>query len=404
MTTETNQPPLMGLAALMRRVFEHDDLAPLAAQLIERARENPNDANALMDLSTVLELNFKQDIALETQAQALQLQPLYHLPPAQAPTLRLLTLMTPGNLSTNAPLDFLLEHSDIALDMLYIGPGVPAATALPEHDVLIVGIGESEATHAVLEQLDPVLANWPRPVLNPPERIMRTSRDEAHALLHDASGIVMPPSIRVDRSQLEGIADGQTPLATLGPDWTFPLIVRPVDSHAGHGLARITATGELGDYLAQNSEARFFVSPFVDYRGADGQFRKYRIVIIDGRPFAGHMGVSEHWMIHYLNAGMTESAAKRAEEERFMREFDTDFAVRHAAAINAINTRFGLDYLVVDCSETAAGDLLVFEVDPGAVVHAIDPPDLFPYKLPAMQKVFSAFRQLLVDTITGRRG
>ena len=55
-------------------------------------------------------------------------------------------------------------------------------------------------------------------------------------------------------------------------------------------------------------------------------FRKYRIALIEGRPFACHMGVSEHWMIHYLNAGMRESAPKRAEEACFMAEFDQDFA------------------------------------------------------------------------------
>jgi hypothetical protein len=32
------------------------------------------------------------------------------------------------------------------------------------------------------------------------------------------------------------------------------------------------------------------------------------------------------------------------------------------------------------------------------VVHAMDPEDLFPYKAPAMRKVFAAFRQLLEKT------
>jgi hypothetical protein len=166
---------------------------------------------------------------------------------------------------------------------------------------------------------------------------------------------------------------------------------------------KIDAPQALAEYLRTMPESEFHISPFVDYRGADGLFRKYRVVLIDGRPFAGHMGISDHWMIHYLNSGMSESAAKRAQEERFMRSFDEDFALRHADAFAAITERIGLDYLVIDCAETSDGKLLVFELDPGAVVHSMDPVDLFPYKQAQMQKVFRAFREMLSDAIMSKR-
>jgi len=388
-------PPLMGLCRLMRLAFRGQDLKPLADELIQRAQENPRDANALMDLSTVLELKFKPDLALATQAQALQMQPLYHLPAKGEPELRLLALMAPGDLTTNAPLAFLLEGGAVSLDMIYVGPGLPPLPSLPEHDVMFVAMGESEATHPLLEELGPVIEGWPRPVLNPPGRIMRTSRDAAHALLQDASGIVIPPAARVTRADLERIGSGRRVVSDLLPDTDFPLIVRPVDAHAGHGLARLDGAEEVTGYLEPLKKERFFISPFVDYRGTDGLYRKYRVVLIGGQAFAGHMGVSGHWMIHYLNAGMSESAEKRAEEAHFMETFAEGFARRHARAFQAINERLGLDYLVIDCAETADGQLLIFEVDTGAVVHAMDPPDLFPYKVPAMQKVFRAFRALL---------
>jgi len=61
----------------------------------------------------------------------------------------------------------------------------------------------------------------------------------------------------------------------------------------------------------------------------------------------------------------------------------------------SVHGRFGLEYLVIDCAETPDGALFVFEVDAGAIVHSMDPPDMFPYKVPAMQKVFQAFQALL---------
>ncbi|MFI4941187.1 MAG: RimK family alpha-L-glutamate ligase, partial [Burkholderiales bacterium] len=111
------------------------------------------------------------------------------------------------------------------------------------------------------------------------------------------------------------------------------------------------------------------------------------------------MAISEHWMIHYLNAHMSASREKRDEEARFMECFDTVFAARHRDALQAINQRAGLDYLVVDCAESADGRLLVFEIDSAAVVHAMDSAELFPYKQAQAQKVFDAFHALLEKTV-----
>jgi hypothetical protein len=36
------------------------------------------------------------------------------------------------------------------------------------------------------------------------------------------------------------------------------------------------------------------------------------------------------------------------------------------------------------------------------IVHAMDPPTLFPYKAPQMRKVFAAFEAMLVAAATGR--
>ena len=85
-----------------------------------------------------------------------------------------------------------------------------------------------------------------------------------------------------------------------------------------------------------------------------------------------------------------------------MAEFDYDFAVRHEIALHAIAERIGLDYVTVDCGETLDGELLVFEAGNGMIVHAMDPPDLFPYKRPQMDKVFAAFAAMLRNACAGR--
>lgn len=390
-------PPLIGLAALMRKVFSGTDMKPLAAELSVRAQRDPHDANALMDLSTVLQLNFQHDLAMQMQAEALKTQRIYHIPAAKQPAkIRLVVMMGTCDLLSNTPVECLVENSDIALDMVYVSSTLPFPEAVPDHDVMFIAVAESDENMALLHTLSEVERLWPRPVINSPARIALLSRDSTCALLGETERTVMPVAVRVSRQMLTEIAAQRQTLFSVLEHGTFPVIIRPLGSHAGRGLAKIEQPQELHDYLQGMTENEFYISPFIDYRSADGQFRKYRIVLIDGHPYICHLAISSHWIIHYLNAGMAESAEKRAEEERCFAGFDTGFAQRHAQALQSIYERMGLDYLGIDCAETPAGELLIFEVDSNMIVHALDPVETFPYKQAQMQKVFAAFRALLL--------
>ena len=175
----------------------------------------------------------------------------------------------------------------------------------------------------------------------------------------------------------------------------FPIIVRPRGSHAGVGLAKVNDRNAIGRYLAGRPEQEFFVSRFVDYSGDDGLYRKYRVVIVDGRAYACHMAIADRWDIWYLNAGMAFSESKRQEEADFMRDFDDAFAARHNSALTAMIDRVGLDYFTIDCAENDNGELLIFEADNTAVVHNMDSPEQFPYKPAQMRKIFAAFAAML---------
>lgn len=391
------QPPLIGLAVLARMAFSGTDFGPVSAQLLARAEADPQDANALLDLSTILHFTGRRELGLTMQREALALQRVFRLPPQSGVCgLRVLVILSAGDLAQNNALEFLLESADITLDLYYFSaehPLPPQAAA--GYDATFVAVCESDRNRPLLRQIEDFLASWPGPVLNRPQHIARLSRDGACALLQSQPGLQMPVTVRIDRQQLAAIADGGLALADRLPAGRFPLIVRPVDSQKGQGLARIDDREQLAGYLAARDEPLFYLARFLDTRSADGQYRKYRIVLIDGRPFVCHVAISGHWMVHYMSAGMTESASKRAEEARFMASFDRDFARRHAHAFDTIAARLELDYVGFDCGESSGGELIIFEFDSGMTVHAMDPVDLFPYKQPQMQKVFAAFRDLL---------
>lgn len=386
----------LGIAALSKLAFDGVDLAPLRSQLLDKYVFEPGNAAALIDLSILSQLEGGVEEGLARQAEALALRRLYRSPFAgAAPGLRLLAFAAPGDIGTNTPLEFLLEGSDVALTTLYVVPGEPCPDAIPEHDLAIVAAGESDANKPVLDEIARMAADWPKPVINLPDRIALLGRERLCALMSKVPSIEMPLTERIDRTTLAAIAAGTVPLTAVLADAAFPLIIRPVDSHAGRGLQKLDDAAAMGLYLAERAERAFFISRFVDYRSADGLFRKYRIVFVAGQPFACHMAITDQWMIYYLNAGMSESAAKRAEEERFMANFASDFAARHEAALAALAEKVGLDYFGIDCAETADGKLLLFEADIAMIVHLMDSVALYPYKAPQMRKVFAAFIAML---------
>jgi hypothetical protein len=311
--------------------------------------------------------------------------------------------MAPGDLAANTALEALVENSDIELQMLYVIPGVPLPSSLPAHDITFVAVGQSVANRPTLQRLKALMQAWPTPILNRPDRIEQLPRECVSALLRGVPGLVAPETVQVERSVLECIGRGDAFLSVILEDPDWPILIRPVDSHGGRALVKLNTSSEILAYLQERpeNELLYSVSRFVNYAGLDGLFRKYRVVLIDKKPFACHAAIDSTWMLHYAKTGMDSSSEKRLEEERFMSNFDVDFAFRHRLAIAAIGDRLDLDYVTMDCGETPEGELLLFEADGNSYIHATDSAEVFPYKQVQMRKVFHAFREMLVGAIEG---
>jgi hypothetical protein len=382
-----------GVAVQAHRAYAGDGLDALQA-FNARPVQSPQDAAALaLDSAVALGLRFRARESAVLQRQALTLAQLFRVGNAfgaqTTRPLRLLAVVAPGDFMVNTPLDFITQHLDVQLDLLFVVPGQPLPRAIPEHDIAFFAV--SLAKEVEWERLDALFRAWPRPALNRPARVARLSRDAVASGLGGLTGICCPEAVRVGRMALTAHVAGAARLEFLAE----PTLIRPLQSHAGQDLAKLACDADLARYLSQSAGDDFFLTRFVDYRGNDGLFRKYRVVFIEDTPFLCHMATSQHWMVHYLNAGMEEHEERRAEEARAMDGFLDGFARRHVDAFGALHDWMELDYFQIDCAETQDGRLLVFEVDVAAIIHLMDPPDLFPYKAPQMRRVFRAFEAML---------
>jgi hypothetical protein len=386
----------IGMAKLAKLAFDGADLRPMWAEVSARVLNEEADAGEGLDLALIAQLLGHKELGLSIQNDVLGLHRLFRLPCASnSPRMRVLALAASTDMGSNTPIEFLLEDSGIELMVLYVTSGTELPAPLPAHDVAIVIASDSDDCRDALRKIEAAAPRWPRPLLNPANLIGNLDRDKLHRLLTGIEGLVIPATICSTREQLSRAARSTEGLAEIAGDLAFPVIVRPRGSHAGVGLAKIDDRSAMQRYLDTSEAQEFFVAPFVDYASEDGLFRKFRVVFIDGQPYACHMAIAGRWDIWYLNAGMSGDAAKRLEEQTFMATFDIAFASRHRTALAVMAARVGLDYFIVDCAETKDGSLLIFEADNTAVVHNMDLPSIFPYKPPQMRKIFDAFVVML---------
>lgn len=301
---------------------------------------------------------------------------------------RVIALLAPGDLKANAPLEFVFDAERTTLHRYYVTPDADAAE-LPAADAVFVAIGESPEAVPVLRRAARLIRALGLPVVNAPHRVLRTNRAKLSRIVRGIPHCAMPEVLQRSRAALEA----------RGAPFAYPVVARPVGSQAGERFARIASRAELDAYLASAPDDAFFVSPFANYARADGYYRKYRVIVVDGEPYPYHLAVSPNWMVHYYNTPMRETPWMREEERRFLAGEDAFASQPIREALRELARRLRLDYFGVDCTLDARGDLLIFEADTAMIVHLLDPRDVYPYKFDYVPRIFSA-----VERLTDARG
>ncbi|GAB5449479.1 ATP-grasp domain-containing protein [Gymnodinialimonas sp.] len=389
----------LGTALLTKFAYGGVDLTAFREELSVLCQHRATRAGALMDLSTIDQLQGDLHGGLARQAEALEICAAYRTHGHPNAPLTLLVFAAPIHMGGNTPVEFLLPGKGVTIITLYLphDPADDATLTLPAHDVAFCAAPADAAdAHKTFDRVRALSQASDAPVLNLPARLIKPERDRLPALLGAVPGLRLPKTVSVDRADLCAALQDGWEAAFLHGAGPYPYVVRPAGSHAGQGLQKITSRADFLDYLDAREEPTFFVSEFINYAGpGDGLFRKYRVILVDGVPYPCHMAISDHWDVWYMNADMSGSAAKRAEEAAFMAGFADDFAPRHARAFEALYQSLGLDYVGVDCAEDAEGNLVVFEADNALIVHDMDCTETFPYKTAPMQQIFAAFARML---------
>ena len=340
----------------------------------------------------------RPDVAMANLLAALRDNPVTsrHSPAANR---RVLTLAVPGDFQANLPLGALFNAADTELHTLWFTdpeavirhPASAFRGQSPRFDCAFIAIAEDARHGPALLAADRLAATLNVPVINRGSRIADLSRGNVARLLQALPDTIVPSQALISRATLVAAAEGASP----DGEFRFPAIIRPSFSHAGKDLARIDHPAALRAYLEDVPGDLFYVAPFIDYRSADGLWRKYRVIFVDGRPWPYHLAIHDDWAVWYYNAHMDRDEWKRAEEARFLEAIGQAFSPKALGALCAVGERVGLDYFGLDCGVMPDGRIVVFEVETGMIVHDLDPPDLYPYKPSAVRRIREATERMI---------
>lgn len=272
--------------------------------------------------------------------------------------------------------------------------------ALPPHDLVLNSIGDAELCGQALDTAESLLERTGARLINCPHAVRQTGRIDNARRFAGLDGVVAPGMTLMSRDMLAG-AVGDLELIDQG--FQFPLLLRAPGFHTGQHFLRVERPEHLAVAARGLPGAQVLAIDCLAAAGADGMFRKGRVLFIDGKMYPLHWAISADWKVHYFTADMADNAEHRAEEARFLADMPGFVGARAMRGLAAIAENLGLDYGGIDFALSCHGDVLVFEANATMAIVPPSPEPIWDYRRAAVNMALDAVRAMLISRATARR-
>lgn len=230
---------------------------------------------------------------------------------------------------------------------------------LSAFDCVLNLVSEPDHSPNTLEALRLLLRGYHGRVINRPEAVLRTSRDDVANALSGIPGLLVPRVLLFRGGDPDAALEAVTRAGL-----EFPLIVRLPATHRGRTMILVENEEQFRSAVA--TEQDYFAIEFVDYRRADGLYRKYRIWSFGGRQIFRHLAITDHWIVHITsgNEFMADRPDLIQEEVRLMERLEGALPDQVHAIVAEIGERLRLDCFGVDFGFHTDGRMVLFEANP----------------------------------------
>ena len=127
-------------------------------------------------------------------------------------------------------------------------------------------------------------------MINQPEAVLRSTRDQVAALLDGIDGLIVPKTVRLPGEPTMAAESSAAPASS------DPIIVRQIGTHGGKTVALHQSVDEAVAALEPGQS--IIATQFVDFASPDAIYRKFRVFFIGNTTILRHMYVSDHWNVH----------------------------------------------------------------------------------------------------------
>jgi tetratricopeptide (TPR) repeat protein len=257
------------------------------------------------------------------------------------------------------------------------------AQPLPAHHVVFNAIGDADRCAEALVRAKEILAQTDAPLVNQPDAVLATGRLQNAARLGTLEGVVAPQMHSLSRT-------GANPRIP----FDYPILLRALGFHTGRFFVRVERAEDLPAALEGMPSETVVAIQYLDGRGSDGKYRKFRAIMVDGQLFPLHLAISKDWKVHYGSAQMTEPA-HRAEEERFLSDMSGFLGEPTMSALRRIVEAMSLEFGGIDFGVDPSGNVLLYESNATMTVVVPEQHDTATYRrLPAERIVLAVMKML----------
>lgn len=289
----------------------------------------------------------------------------------------------------------LLDHRSVAMTTVTTYADSILSTDTPPADLIINTMACADLNPEALRHA----ATWTSQqsdvhVLNPPDKVLRTTRARVAERLRQIPHVETP---RTDLLHNDAEPDDMVSrLEAL--DHRFPVILRRAGTQTGISVERADDTLSARRYFANSApgEALYAIT-YHDLRDSAGNFRKTRAFFIDGEFHPVANLVSDHWQIHSGDRYriMSDMADAQARERAYLNDPANYLGADAWKALHAIRDEIGLDFFGVDFTVLENGSVFVFEAN-AAMRHNYDHASRFPYTRPHLDRIGRSFTAMVL--------
>ncbi len=272
--------------------------------------------------------------------------------------------------------------------MLFVSPRTlrePQVPDLSSFRCLVNLITEPEHNAQALRNLGMMLKGFGGKVVNRPEAVLRSGRDEVAGRLAGVPGLLAP---QVVRFTAENAAEA---IARAG--LRFPAILRKVGTHSGKIAGRFDRPVDIPPLPAG---IEHIATQFVDFQSSDGLYRKYRVFFFGRHIIFRHMLVSDDWDVHARDRQrFMADRPDLLEEEMTMFASERPFPPEVHRVLEQVRDRMMLDFFGMDFGIAADGRVVLFEANATMNFFPFLDDPRFHHVLRSLAPARQAYRQML---------